>query len=118
MFPLLAWEFDEYESSARRVHDDVARVLDEERAPLIDLLGAWHEIGAKNLRSLELKGGDPLHPNPRGHEDVARRVYAHLVGGDWLDLGPPRPPKLSSRAPGPRLRPGSSLPAPPGLARS
>lgn len=93
MFPLLAWEFDQYESSARRVHDDVARVLAEERAPRIDLLGEWREIGAKNLRSLELKGGDPLHPNARGHEDVARRIYAHLLASDWLELGPARAPK-------------------------
>lgn len=93
VFPLLAWEFDAYDAGARRIHDDVAHVLAAERVPTIDLLAAWREIGAKNLRSLELKGGDPLHPNARGHEDVARRVYAHLLETDWLKLGSARPPK-------------------------
>lgn len=93
VFPLLAWEFDAYDASARRIHDDVATVLAAEGAPRIDLLTEWREIGAKNLRSLELRGGDPLHPNARGHEDVARRIYVRLVEADWLKLGPPRPPR-------------------------
>lgn len=95
VFPLLAWDFDAYDPAARRIHDDVANVLDAEGVPRIDLLDAWRQIGAKNLRSLELKGGDPLHPNARGHEDVARRIYQHLLASDWLHLGPARPRKKS-----------------------
>lgn len=76
IFPYLDQPFLDYPKNLRKVHIDARTTLEEEGVHVIDLLREWADMNHVDLKRDSSR--DYVHPNWRGHLDVAERLLAWM----------------------------------------
>ncbi len=65
------------------VHDHYRRAADASAVPFLDLYATFRKAGLIDDRWPK----DPLHPDTRGHEVAAKRIFQELAAREWIPKG-------------------------------